>query len=298
MFPTGGTQEMGTLAAPAARYLIERRGRQEIARHTAIDVSYVLRSLDMSFGDRPLKSFGTRAIERWSEAHPHWKPSTRASNLSVVRAFCRWLQRRKLIKGDPFADIVPPRRPRPNPQPLTRDDVARLLRHAPDARGRLIVWLQFGLGLRCIGCANLRIEDIDFSTRTLCLIEKGGVQRRLPLTPEVHAELDRYLFQFPATSGPLLRSIRNGYAPISAAHIGGMVARWMVAAGVKRGAYDGVSAHALRRTALTELAEATGDAFIVQELAGWASPHTAAHYVRRATTERVRNALEMRGDLL
>ncbi|MEO5841620.1 MAG: hypothetical protein ABIQ73_28330 [Acidimicrobiales bacterium] len=32
-------------------------------------------------------------------------------------------------------------------------------------------------------------------------------------------------------------------------------------------------------TALTNLAEATGDAFIVQELAGWSSPAMAATYV-------------------
>lgn len=285
---------MGTLAAPAARYLIERRGRQEIGRDTAIGVSYVLRSLDASYGDRPLKMFGARAIEQWSMANPHWKPSTRASNLSIVRTFCRWLQRRKLIKGDPFVEIVIPRRPRPNPQPICRDDIARLLRAAPDSRGRLIVWLQFGLGLRCVGCANLKVEDIDISTRTFCVVEKNGHERRLPLTNEVYVELDRYLFEYPATSGPLLRSVRNRWQGISAAYIGVMVANWMKEAGVKRRPFDGVSAHALRRTALTELAEATGDAFIVAELAGWASINTAAHYVRRASVERVRTALEQR----
>lgn len=285
---------MGTLAGHATRYLLERRSRQEIGRDTAIGVSYVLRSLDASYGDRPLSSFGTRAVERWSESNPHWKPATRASNLSVVRGFCRWLQRRKLIKGDPFVDIKIPRRPRPNPQPVCRDDIQRLLNAAPDSRGRTIVWLQFGLGLRCIGCASLRIEHIDFSSRTLSVIEKGGHERRLPLTAEVHCEIDRYLFEFPATSGPLLRSLRNGYEPISAAYIGKLVVDWMRAAGVKRRPYDGMSAHALRRTALTEVAEATGDAFLLAELAGWSSIQTAAFYVRRASTERIRTALEQR----
>lgn len=285
---------MGTLSAPAARYLVERRSRQEIRKDTAIGVSYVLRSLDASFGDRPLGSFGARAIERWSEQNPHWKPSTRASNLSVVRSFCRWLQRRKLIKGDPFAEIVIPRRPRPNPQPISRDDIARLLTVAPDSRARLIIWLQFGLGLRCVGCANLRIEDIDLQARTLSVVEKGGHERRLPVTNDVYRALDMYLWDAPATSGPLLRSARNGYAPIQAASIGKMVAEWMVTAGVKRRAYDGVSAHALRRTAMTELAEVSGDAFLLAEFAGWSSIQTATHYVRRASVERVRNALGQR----
>ena len=285
---------MGTLTGPAAKYLLERRGRQEITRDTAIGVSYVLRSLDKSFGDRALRMFGPAAIERWLDAHPAWKASTRAANLTTVRMFCRWMRRRKLITVDPFLDIVVPRRPRPNPQALSRDDIGRLLAAAPDTRGRLIVWLQFGLGLRCIGCANLRVEDVDLADRTLTVVEKYGNERRLPMTNDVLRAMDLYLFDHPATSGPLLRSVRDGYSPISAAYVGKLVAGWMLAAGVKRRAYDGRSAHALRRTAPTEVAEATGDAFTVQELAGWASPATAAYYVRRASTERVRAALERR----
>ena len=284
----------GTLAAHATRYLLERRGRQEITRSTGMRISYVLRSLDGSYGTRPMSMFGARAIERWSAQHPQWKHSTRNTYLSAVREFCRWMLRRKLIKSDPFAELVMPRRPRPNPRPLPRADIAALLAVVPDARARLIVHLQWGLGLRCCGCANLRIEDIDLVARSVHVTEKGGHSRRLPLTNDVLRAMDLYLFDHPATSGPLLRSYSTPWAGVGAAHIGNMVRRWMTDAGIKRRPWDGVSAHALRRTALTETAEACGDAFIVQELAGWASPHTAAHYVRRASTERVRNALEKR----
>lgn len=285
---------MGTLAQHATRYLLERRARQEITRESAMRISYTLQSLASSYGKRPLNLFGTRAIERWSESHPQWKRSTRNTYLSQVREFCRWLIRRKLIKTDPFADMVLPRRPRPSPKPISRSDIAALLRVVPDARGRLLVHLQWGLGLRCCGCANLRIEDIDLVSKTLYVTEKGNVERRLPITPEVEAEIDRYLREYPATSGPLLRSYTEPWAGVGASHIGNLIRRWMLTAGIKHGPFDGVSAHGLRRTALTETAVACGDAFIVAELAGWASISTAAHYVQRATTARVRAALEAR----
>lgn len=293
MFPTGG-MSMGTLSAPAARYLLERRNRRELSRSSVMRISYTLLSLDASFGERQLSSLGTRAIERWSEQHPDWKPATRQTYLSHARGFCDWLLRRKLIASDPFVDVVMPRRHRPSPRPLPRSDIAALLRVAPDARARLIIHLQWGLGLRCAGCANLCVEDIDFISKTLHIREKFDNERRLPVTPEVEAALDRYLWEFPSTSGPLLRSYRKEWEGIKAQYISTIVAQWMTDAGVKRRPHDGISAHSLRRTALTEVAEATGDAFIVQELAGWASPATAAHYVRRANTERVRNALERR----
>jgi integrase len=294
MFVSVREAKMGTLAAHATRYLMERRGRQEITRASAMRTSYTLMSLDKSFGDRPIGSFSGRAVERWLEDNPQWQTSTRATYMAQVRMFCKWLLRRHLIASDPFAEIRAPRRPRPAPQTLTRDDIAALLAYIPDARGKLIVHLQWGLGLRCCGCANLRVEDIDLGRRTMYVTEKGGHARRLPLTNEVLAAMERYLFEYPARSGPLLRSYSTPWAGISASHVSFMVARWMSAAGVKRRPNDGRSAHALRRTALTEVAEATGDAFVVQELAGWASPAYAANYVVAASTERVRAALEAR----
>lgn len=286
---------MGTLAAPASRYLIERTSRQEITRLSAGKIACTLQSLDDSYGDRPLHMFGSRAIERWSEQHPEWKASTRMTYMSAARVFCRWMVRRKLIGRNPFEEITMPKRPRPAPKPLTRDEIQQLLAVAPDARARLIVWLMFGLGLRCIGVSSLRIESIDHVARTLHVVEKGGHERRLPLTVEVAAELDRYLFFHPATSGPLIRSYTRPWVGMTSQHIGNLVAKWLREAGVKRRPFDGMSAHALRRTALTEVAVATGDAFVVAELAGWASISTAAHYVRRANVERVRTALEARG---
>lgn len=285
---------MGTLSAHASRYLLERRNRRELSRSSVMRISYTLLSLDASFGDRPLTSMGTRAIERWSEQHPDWKPATRQTYMSHARGFCKWLLRRKLINCDPFVDIVAPRRPRPAPRTLPRGDIVALLRVAPDSRARLIVHLQWGLGLRCCGCANLRIEDIDLTRKTLHIREKFDHERRLPLMAELEGALDRYLWDFPATSGPLLRSYRRPWEGIGAQYIGSIVAEWMVTAGVKRRPHDGVSAHALRRTALTDVAEVTGDAFIVQELAGWSNPAYAAHYVVASSTERVRNALEQR----
>lgn len=288
---------MGTLATPATRYLRERVGRAEITRKSAHKIACTLQSLDESYGDRPLNMFGERAVERWLEAHPEWKASTRSTYMSAVRMFARWMVRRKIIRRDPFTEIALPKRPRPAPKPLTRDEIQSLLRVAPDARARLIIWLMFGLGLRCIGVASMRIEDIDHVGRTLHVREKGGHARRLPLTNEVVVELDRYMFFFPATSGPLIRSYTRPWEGMTAQHIGNLVGVWLKEAGVKRNPFDGMSAHALRRTALTEVAEATGDAFVVAEMAGWASISTAAHYVRRASVERVRTALEARDAL-
>ncbi|MEO5842044.1 MAG: site-specific integrase [Acidimicrobiales bacterium] len=174
-----------------------------------------------------------------------------------------------------------------------------LVAAAPEARGRLIIFLMFSMGLRCIGVANLRVEDIDYVSKVLIVKEKFGNERRLPITAVVQRAIENYLAECPARTGPLIRGQRRHlqHEGVQAASIGKMVAEWMRAAGIKRYGGDGRNAHALRHTALTEPAEATGDAFLAQELARWSSPATAAHYVRRASTERLRAALAKRDEV-
>jgi integrase len=286
---------VGTLSKYAKAYIVERSKRGELQKGTAQRIGYSLASLDKSFGNRPINQFGTRAVERWLESHK-WRASTRVTYIAQARMFCRWLLKQKVIAVDPFLELRSPRRPRPAPRPVPRGEAALLWDVLPDARARLIYQLLYGMGMRCCGVSSLRIEDIDFVGKTLFITEKGGHSRRLPLMPAVEIAIADYMARNPAAgnSGPLIRSTTKPWAPVGAGHIGKMVATWMRAAGVKRSAMDGRNAHALRHSALTEVAEATGDAFIVQELAGWSSAAMAASYVRAASTDRLRGALTLR----
>lgn len=288
----GGEGPVGSLAAHAATYLVERRHRGEITRNHAIKAGYILRSLDASFGSRPLSQFGARAVERWVESNPHWRPGTRHTYLGQVKVFSSWLRRRKLIARHVFDEIVMPKKPRPRPRPMHEADIMRLLASTPDTRARLVVTLQESLGLRCIGVANLRLEDIDYVTNNMTVREKYDNERILPITDEVAAALAAYLAEHPSSSGPLIRSKKHPWAGISPAYVSSLVARWMRDAGVKSRAHDGKGAHALRHTCLTNVARRTGDAFIVQRVAGWANVANAAIYVGDVSTDQLRIALQ------
>lgn len=282
---------MGTLTPLADRWINDRQARGELTPRTARRTRDTLATLDRSFGARPLHHLTDAAITRWLADHPTWQPSTRALHMTRARAFCRWLLAEHLIRVDPFAGIPIPRRPRPAPRVVPRDDIALLLAVAPDARARLIIHLMWGLGLRCCGVASLRMDDIDDVADTLHVTEKGGHQRRLPLTPEVRRALAEYTAW---SAGPVIRSTTCPWAGVGPEHVGNLVRKWMYLAGVKRRPWDGRSAHALRRTACTELAESGADPFVLAEFAGWASIQTASHYVRAASTSRVREALGRR----
>src|SRR5438034_3125577 len=75
--PGEGRTKPGTLAPWAAAYLKQGRKQGRLTHGTMLHKSYALSSLDESFGDRRMETFGARAIERWLEQNSHWKPSTR-----------------------------------------------------------------------------------------------------------------------------------------------------------------------------------------------------------------------------
>jgi len=113
---------MGTLAPWIAAYLKQQCKQGRFTRGTAMRQGYTLGTLDESFGDRLMETFGQRAIERWLDQHEEGSASTRRTYLSAVKMFTKWLSQHRLVKGDPFADIKMPKVPRP----IDRDGIEQL----------------------------------------------------------------------------------------------------------------------------------------------------------------------------
>ena len=175
-----------------------------------------------------------------------------------------------------------PRQPDRLPRALDADQVAHVLSACPDARAVAVVWLCVGLGLRCCEVARARVEDWHRRDNILLVHGKGDRERELPVTAEVAAALDDYLAEWPATVGPLVRSYAQPWRPLGADTVSIYVGRWMRAAGVKRAAWDGVSAHALRHTAASDVLDVCGDLRAVREMLGHRHLATTSIYLRHA----------------
>lgn len=127
-------------------------------------------------------------------------PRTLCCQAGAVRSFLRFL---RLTGRAPVGleHVLPPiRKCPPDPvAPLTGRQVGRLL-HAFDlgkaagVRDYALVLLAARLGLRAREIAQLRLEDVDWQARTLCLQRtKGRRSRLLPLPQEVARALERYV---------------------------------------------------------------------------------------------------------
>lgn len=77
--------------------------------------------------------------------------------------------------------VVRAKRPQRIPVVLSREEVKRLLA-ALDGVTWMMAGLLYGTGMRLMECMRLRIHDVDFDRREICVRNgKGGKDRRVPL---------------------------------------------------------------------------------------------------------------------
>jgi len=242
-----------TVAGVVPAYLKDRKQQGVFVPDRARSARSVLMMFADHTGERRLKNIGPSHIESWLAGMEHLAPATRRDRLSTVRSLFAWSIRKGYCKRNPASEVRGPRQPRTIPRALPAAAIAAVFEHCPDSRGRLIVSLMVQEGLRCCSVARLTVGDIDWNSRTMRVVGKGHHEQLLPITDETWDLLDDYLLEFPASAGPLVRSYRQCHRALAADTISGMVASWMWDAGIKRRARDGVSAHACRHTAATDM---------------------------------------------
>jgi integrase len=148
-----------------------------------------------------------------------------------------------------------------------------------DTRGQLIVMLMVQMGLRCCEVAGLQRGDVDRGAGLVRVIGKGGHERIVPIPAEADGILADYLAEAVGSAGPLIRSKLHPQRGLAADTIGGLVVDYMKAAGIKTGPRDGVSAHALRHTAATDMLRAGAHIRDVQQVLGHAHLATTEVYM-------------------
>lgn len=233
-------------------------------------------------------------VERWVSSVKVSKGTVR-NRISSLRSFFKWARRRGLTAADPMDGVKPPPRERSVPRSFDGDIVARILDACSSNRDRLIISLMVQEGLRCCGVANLRMQDVDLAGDELLVVEKGGHERMLPLTVGTKRVLLAYLAELEGSAfGPLLRKLNNPSAGLTANWVSKVVRRVLTDAGVKHLPGDGVSAHALRHTAASDVYEQCGDLQVVKEMLGHASIMTTQIYLRSTAASRLRAAMEGR----
>ncbi len=208
---------------------------------------------------------------------------SQARALSAIRSFHALLYAERLAPVDASDEIGSPRPSRRLPQPVSREDLRRLLaqpdvRTPAGVRDRAMLELLYATGLRVSELVSLELNDVNLETRVLVARGKGGKERLVPVGAPAAEAVKAWLANgrerllrgrrskdlFVTPRGR--RMTRQGFAKLLSRH-----AR---AAGLSRR----ISPHRLRHSFATHLLEGGADLRAVQAMLGHADVSTTQIY--------------------
>lgn len=279
----------------AHEYLRSRAARHGLAHQSRKNYAYTLTDFtDFLTGrnvrhDTPAPALAV-AVDTWLESRG-WSATTCCTNLGIVRPFLDWCGTRGLITAGVPALLRNPRRPRLLPRAQSTSQVSRLLAHVPDRRGRAIVLLMAQAGLRRAEVSSLTMGDVDLAEGAVLVHGKGGKERVVYLSDETVDAVRSWLVERTLVPGALISSYEVPGKAVTPTWVGILVVRWMRDAGLKTMPNDGMSGHALRHSAATNMLRNGANIRVVQEALGHESITTTARYLR-ADNDEVRQAMQ------
>jgi integrase/recombinase XerC/integrase/recombinase XerD len=210
----------------------------------------------------------------------------RVSALSIEegRAFVKSIMERKTKYANHiFRSIKPPKVPQILIQPLTEDEIRRVLAaippHTPEGvRNYAITLLFLDSGIRLRELLNLKISDIDFAVGQFKVLGKGAKERIVPMGMTARRAVIRYLEHFrPQPVNPQESKLFLTVAgdPITVESVEQMIRRLAKRSGVPR-----LHPHLLRHSFAVRYLVNGGDVFTLQKILG----HTTLEMTRKYVT--------------
>ena len=213
-------------------------------------------------------------------------------HLSSLRGFYEWMNLVGLVQSDPASVLAGPKQSRHLPHVLQPAEMVRLLQvHGPtdfegkpreqteeDMRDQALLEFLYACGARISEASNLRVLDVDFSTKLVKLFGKGRKERIVPLHELCVEALKRYLKD---ARPKLLGTKHSEYFFISnrGNHMSADLMRHVFKDAVRQAGLDErLSPHDMRHTFATDLLDGGADLRSVQEMLGHSSLSTTQIY--------------------
>lgn len=174
------------------------------------------------------------------------------------------------------------------PVVLSKEEVWKLLNHAPLLKHKMLIALLYGCGLRCMEVRGIRLADLDFDRKVLHVKSgKGNKDRLMPLSDHHIRGLQSYIGaehpkEFLFNGKPNGRGGGDFDSRYSQRGV-----QWAVKEACKKaGILKEVSVHTLRHTYATHLLEDGMDILSVRDLLGHENIETTLLYLHLAQLEK------------
>ncbi len=219
--------------------------------------------------------------------------TTRARKVACMKSIFSFLVDEGVVARDPTENLGSQRLSRSLPDPLSTDEVEKLLTvpsqdEGPESlRDRAMVELIYATGMRVTELVSLDLDDIDLEGGSVRCLGKGGKERIIPIHEAAISAVQRYL-----RDGRGTRQNARSARAVFLNRRGARLTRqgfWLLLKGRARkaGLDRRITPHTLRHSFATHLLRGGAQLRHVQELLGHASIETTQIYTH-LTSEHVR----------
>ena len=218
--------------------------------------------------------------------HGNVSPAAIASYVRSIRSLFSWMAKEKFISQNPFAEVKPPKVPAKVINPLTPDEVSRLLkaishRDYGSRRDSSMVIALYGTAQRLSELLGLKLSDIDFDSGQIKVTGKGSKERHLYMSSRVFKALFKYRSQWrPEVSSDYFFVHLDG-SRLSRYYFEHRMQDYVRRAGLT----TRCTPHSLRYASAVQLIRNGCDPLTLQKILGHSTLDMTRHYVRLANTD-------------
>lgn len=214
--------------------------------------------------------------------------SSIARKFSCFRSFLKFLRGRGIIINIP---LKRPRLDKKLPSYLSVEEICHLLDEVSDEelptrypiRNRTILELLYATGIRCAELVGIRLNNIDFSNKTIRILGKGRTERIVLFGRKAHKQIKAYLKherRLPRSNDEILFLSSHG-TPLTSRSVQRVIEQFRPFLNSDQP----LTPHKIRHSFATHLLNRGADLRIVQELLGHKNLATTEKYTHVSIKE-------------
>ena len=227
---------------------------------------------DINDIDRAQINFYIRSLKERKLA-----PTSIIRKIASLRGFFKWATSMNILVKNPASTLEQPKVPQRLPKIISLKEIEEILHMELSEVENVIIELLYSCGLRVSELVNLKINDIDISSKYVRCFGKGSKERIIPMGKKA---IDALIEYFPIREN-LLKKYNLASNKLLILNSGRFVNRQDVYNFIhKQGKFlnKNISPHTLRHSFATHLLENGADLRVVQELLGHSDVSTTQLY--------------------
>ena len=204
-------------------------------------------------------------------------PTSVIRKVASLRGFFKWAASSGILEKNPASSLEQPKTPQRLPKVVSLKEVEEMLHNNLTPFEHVIMELLYSCGLRVSELVNLKLNDIDMSSKYIRCFGKGSKERIIPIGEKAKNVVKEYL----PTRDLLIKKFNLTTKNLLIKNNGHFVTRQDIYNFIHAQGkliHKNISPHTLRHSFATHLLENGADLRVVQELLGHSDVSTTQLY--------------------